>query len=335
MSIRDSRVNRSSVGVTLAVAVALWAAGAAGAGTPPGDAVPGGIAGRTLETVYGLSRRVEPFSGRHLFEGPGLRIAACAGMEVVIVNGREVVLSRPVEVRRGDLLFPDDFARALKAGSGPAPRTPSAPPEEESPRLDRGVVVLDPGHGGDHTGGRGATGICEKTITLDVSLRLRDLLQKRGIRVVMTRTTDAHLDPDVQDDLDKRVTLANRTHPDLFLSVHVNWAKSRDARGFEVYVHRGEAGTSRDRASRDVAEGIVANFERSLSTPNRGLKEAGFYVIRNTRSPAVLVEVEFVSNPQGERDLSTPAYRQKLADLIADAVVRHFPARATARDAGR
>ena len=324
---------QNAVQPLLTAAIWLGVAGAAGAApvdpvSGPSTALGAGLEGRSLETSYGLTRRIEPFSGRNLYEGAGLRLAACPGMEVVVVNGLEVVLSRPVEARRGDLVFPSDLAKYLgREEKRPAVREPVAPPSQDLPRLDRGIVVIDPGHGGDHTGGRGQGGLLEKTVTLDVSLRLRDLLQRQGIRVVMTRTTDAHLSPNVQEHLERRVAIADRETPDLFLSVHVNWAATREARGFEVYVHRGETGTARDRASRRVAEGIVANFEKSLSSPDRGLKEAGFYVIRNTRCPAVLVEVEFVSNAQGERDLGSPSYRQKLADLIGDAVVKNYPSR--------
>ena len=321
----------ASAAVLAALAGSVPGSAAAPAADPrPVPAAGGELTGRMVESKFGLVRRVEPISGRHQFEGEGLRLVACAGMDVVLVNDRDVLLSRPVGVRQGDLLFPPDLVRHLGRDVRPGAPPPSAA-KEPPLRLDRGTVVLDPGHGGDHTGGRGAGGLCEKTVTMDVCLRLRDELQKRGIRTILTRTSDVHLNPDVQEDLERRVAISNQAKPDLFLSIHVNWAKSRDARGFEVYVQRGEAGTSRGRESRRVAETIVAAFDRALDTPNRGLKEAGFYVIRNTRSPAVLVELEFVSNPRGERELSDPAHRQKLAELIGEATAKSMPSRTAAK----
>ena len=325
------RNHRVWAAVLTLLAGAVPAAGASPAADPRPVPVSGAeLSGRMIESKFGLVRRVEPFSGRHQFEGEGLKLTACAGMDVVLVNDRDVLLSRPVGVRQGDLLFPPDLVRHLGRDVRPGAPPPSAG-KEPPLRLDRGTVVLDPGHGGDHTGGRGAGGLCEKSVTMDVCLRLRDQLQKRGIRTILTRTTDAHLNPDVQEDLERRVVISNQAKPDLFLSIHVNWAKNRDARGFEVYVLRGEAATARGRESRRVAETIVSAFDRALDTPNRGLKEAGFYVIRNTRSPAVLVELEFVSNARGERELASPAHRQKLAELIGEATAKSMPSRTAAR----
>jgi N-acetylmuramoyl-L-alanine amidase len=125
------------------------------------------------------------------------------------------------------------------AAAPPARRAIAAPESERPPRRERTqhVVVVDPGHGGPDRGMRGPIGsrrVHEADITLGVSRRLREALQKRGFGVVMTRTTDTLIA------LADRGHIANRAQGSVFVSVHVNaanprWRRPQDARGFETY----------------------------------------------------------------------------------------------------
>jgi N-acetylmuramoyl-L-alanine amidase len=139
----------------------------------------------------------------------------------------------------------------------------------------------------------------------------------------MTRETDRHLAPEVRADLDARVEFTERHDPDLFISVHANWAENKGAQGFEIFYPRaGCAASAAERqASKRLAETIQGIFAKRFDTPDRGVKEAGFFVIKNAPCPSVLVELDFVSNLASEKKLREASYREKLADAVADAVL--------------
>lgn len=338
-----------------------------------------------------LSR--EPSMGVVIGEGEGLRVTAGPGLSAILINGKGIPLERPVIEQDGEIWIPAEAARAiptraLAADLRPPPegaRRTGTPGSAEPvairpadaataisvrsagpvrPPSRPFTVVLDAGHGGPHTGGKGRGGLLEKTVNLDVALRLQRRLAAAGIRVILTRASDAAFSDDRNEDLRRRFDICNRAYPDLFLSIHSNWSESSSARGFEVYVRRERATDRREKVSdaaaypipaerlggiplrdaavermltdllvdrsaagsRLLAREIEERFRRSLPTENRGLKEQDFQVIRWSNCPAVLVELEFISNARGERELSSPAHRDKLADLLAEAV-RAFRAR--------
>jgi N-acetylmuramoyl-L-alanine amidase len=311
----------------------------------------------------GFTPRESPSLGRSMFVLEARRVVLSAGMRTALVDGRSVRLPEAPEIRAGGLSLSSASADALlaalgaAAGEEPAPLRPAdAPAETPAPSGRLRKVVIDPGHGGCFDGARGRSGLKEKEVTLDVALRLRALLEARGVTVVMTRSRDTQLSANLKEDLQRRVDIATKERPDLFLSIHANYAESGDARGFEIYRPRDEARAARaeaiwkgpfdlDRAlgaraprdedSRKALAGLlVEEFDRqsaciawdieraftSLPTLNRGVKEAGFHVIQWAQCPAVLVELEFVSNPQGERRLKDPRYRADLARRLAEAV---------------
>lgn len=271
-----------------------------------------------LAAAFDLVRSTEAATGRETLKGPGVCAVYAPGLSVALVNGERVELSTPVSIARGRTLLPPELAERIRRLA--APRT-AATPKPAARRIGF-KLMLDPGHGGMHTGGKSRDGrLMEKDVVLDVCLRLRPLLEDMGIEVVMTRTTDVHFSEDVDDDLMRRVALANRARPDFFLSVHSNWVPGAEPRGFEIYVARHlEAGRE---GSRRMADEIRAQFRRHLDTEDRGIKEAGFKVIRLTDAPAALVELEFLSNPRGARELGDPAHRQRLSELLAEAVRRY------------
>jgi len=294
---------------------------------------------------HGLIATRDAVSGRDILKG-GSTVIVAPGMSVALVDGRIIELSEPVRIEDGrTVVGREDISRlAAVVRDGvrepapyvaPAPREKPAivpakpvPPLVKQDRHDRrpgrfNTIVLDPGHGGVHTGGKGLRGTLEKDITLDIALAVRDRLKEEGIRVVMTRQTDTQFSPEVREDLRRRAEFTNRTKPDLFLSVHVNWAENKGAQGFEVFYPRAgcEGSASERQTGRRLAEKIRETFANRFDTPDRGVKEAGYYVIKNAECPAVLVEVEFVSNVPGEKNLRDASYRKRLADAIADAVL--------------
>jgi N-acetylmuramoyl-L-alanine amidase len=174
--------------------------------------------------------------------------------------------------------------------------------DDSQPRSST-VVVIDAGHGGFDRGGIPRQQVAEKTMTLDVALRLRSILEKSGYRVVMTR------DRDVFVPLPNRVAIANSYRDAIFVCIHFNSATRSGANGIETYFY------SRD--SLALASAIHYNLIGNTNTPNRGVRRRGYFVLRKTRIPAVLVECGFLTNPTEARNSQNSNYRQGLAENIA------------------
>jgi N-acetylmuramoyl-L-alanine amidase len=263
---------------------------------------------------------------------------------------------------------------APTAGASPAepPQTAAAEPrsgeDEASPAVPRrtengyslarqlgagvGRIVIDAGHGGKDPGTLSGS-LREKDIALDIAKRLRDNLTERGLEVIMTRDTDVFVP------LEQRAFIANSREADLFVSVHVNAARNRNARGLETFYlnlatspdaievaarENASTGTIRmadvdnllkqilnhtwKEESREFATTIQARMAESIlgrteHPQNRGVKTAGFHVLLGAKMPAVLVEVGFVSNREEARQLRSASHRKKLAAAIADGVIRY------------
>jgi N-acetylmuramoyl-L-alanine amidase len=239
----------------------------------------------------------------------------------------------------------------------PAPAVPSANSDGQfslARQLGLGVsrVVLDPGHGGHDPGARG-NGVSEAELVLDVTLRLRKLLEKQpGVEVVMTRETDVFIP------LEQRTALANREGADLFLSIHANASRNTKARGVETYFlnfasnPEAEAVAARENSasgrsmhslpeivraialnnkfdeSRDFAEVVQKSMVKRLSARNSelkdlGVKQAPFVVLIGAAMPSVLAEISFVTNKQEGQLLRSSAYRQQIAEALLEAILRY------------
>jgi len=170
------------------------------------------------------------------------------------------------------------------------------------------TVVIDAGHGGHDRGGVPYQRIGEKGMTLDVSQRLKRILQANGYRVIMTRNSDVFVP------LGTRVAIANRYRGAVFVSVHFNSSRRAGANGIETYYYRSD--------SASLAASIHRNVVAAAPTENRGIRRRGFYVIRRTSIPSVLVECGFLTNPQEGRLAQSAAYREKLAERIARGIRR-------------
>lgn len=277
-----------------------------------------------LTQKFDLTRASEPATGRETLRGPGLTIVFAPGVRVALINGDPMTLESPVEISGGRIRLPADLAALIERLAAPRKSAPEPKPAKAAKKGDAlgrpFKIVIDAGHGGVHTGCHSRSGYTEKDVTLDVSRRLQDLLEGMGADVVMTRTSDSHFSEDIDTDLMRRVQISDRAHPDLFLSIHCNWAPNPDVRGFEVYVSRDGKADGGD--SRRMAAEVRSIFRSNLETEDRGIKEAGFKVVRHTDAPAVLVELDFISNPQSSRQFGDPDHRQKVAELLAEAVRR-------------
>src|SRR5438874_7334897 len=169
------------------------------------------------------------------------------------------------------------------------------------------VVLIDAGHGGFDRGGIPRQRIAEKTMTLDVALRLRKKLLEAGYRVVMTRDSDFFVP------LSERVAIANSNDNAIFICIHFNSASRAEANGIETYYYRRDAMT--------LAGDIHRNVIAGAPSENRGIRRRGYYVLRKTTSPAVLVECGFLTNPTEGQLALTTAYRDKLAEEISRGIL--------------
>lgn len=182
------------------------------------------------------------------------------------------------------------------------------------------IIVLDPGHGGSDAGAIGPMGVTEKSVSLAVSLKARELLNDSGYQVVMTRTTDIDVAaPGVSDatELQARVDKAP-PNAAMFISVHCNAFSNSSANGVETYYAPGAVKGSR------LAQLLNEELLRMGGLNNRGVKAARFYVMTHSKCPASLIELGFITNPREEQLLASEDYQQKLAQAITNAVNRYF-----------
>jgi N-acetylmuramoyl-L-alanine amidase len=195
-------------------------------------------------------------------------------------------------------------AVAPRPTATPAARTRTVVvPEGQRPST---TIVIDAGHGGFDRGGIAGQRVDEKTMNLDVALRLRSVLQASGYRVIMTR------DHDVFIPLGTRVAIANSYRDAIFVCIHFNATPRRSASGIETYFYSSQ--------SLGLASAIHYYVAGGAPSANRGVRRRGFYVLRNTRIPSVLVECGFLTNPNEAQYAQNSAYRQKLALEIAHGV---------------
>ena len=175
-------------------------------------------------------------------------------------------------------------------------------------------VIIDPGHGGPDPGAIGIGGIRETDVVLEVSKIVKKILSDKGVKVMLTRTNEVDLD------LSPRVSFANSTNADIFVSIHANASrgKRRDINGLETFYFRGWKG-------RLLAKRIQKQILRvSPGSPDRGVKQGRFYVIKNTRMPAVLVEIGFLTGRLDSRRLEKTTHRKRLAYAIAKGILEYL-----------
>ncbi|SBO42428.1 N-acetylmuramoyl-L-alanine amidase [Cyanobium sp. NIES-981] len=226
-------------------------------------------------------------------------------------------LSRAVLLGLGEGDIEGTAVASYPVASFPTASTPLS--ADGLPVVPRGrfKVVIDPGHGGPDPGAVGIRGLRETDVVLDVSLQVARLLQARGVTVVMTRTSE------VDVDLPPRVSLANRVGADVFVSVHANALSMArpDVNGIETFYF--SSGYSRRLA--DSLQGQMLAV--SPGSPNRGVKQGRFFVIRRTVMPSALVEMGFVTGALDAPRLADPAHRRRLALALATGILQYLGGR--------
>ena len=216
------------------------------------------------------------------------------------------------------------------------------------------TIIIDPGHGGKDPGSVGYKGTKEKDIVLDVSKRLARKIQKNlRVKTVLTR------DEDVFIRLQDRTKFANTNEGDLFISIHVNSNESKKPYGFETYLlkpgrnqeainvalrensvielegNKFEQLTDEQLIQATIAQSgfvqysekfaalVQEEIDKRVQSRNRGVKQAGFYVLMGASMPNVLIELGYISNPNEEKKLNSSSYRDMLATSIYYAILEY------------
>lgn len=192
--------------------------------------------------------------------------------------------------------------------------TPSAPSSTPSPwrsSSQRVTVVIDPGHGGRDPGAVGIGGLKEVQVVLPISQEVARLLRAKGVNVVMTRSTDQYVS------LQGRVDIAERSRGKVFVSIHANAISLRrpDVNGVETFYYQ---------TGKSLSQSIHRSIHRRIRIGDRGVRQARFYVLRKSSMPASLVEVGFVTGRLDAPRLRQPAFRQQMADAIAEGILNHL-----------
>ncbi len=259
-------------------------------------------------------------------------------------------------VSRGQTLPPP-----LKSMTPTVPGHPAAVPvmQPNAPTMVRALglkihrIVIDPGHGGRDSGTIGPNGLEEKTVTLDVALRLGRLLRRKlGMQVFYTRDTDTYVP------LEMRTEIANRDRADLFISIHVNSNPDQAIQGAATYyLSFTNSADALELAARENAVSkqsihelsslmkkialndklnesriFAQDVEQSLyhgmevgdpAYEDLGVKKAPFVVLIGANMPSILAEIAFLSNPESAQELTEPAYRQRIAEALYRGVARY------------
>jgi len=254
----------------------------------------------------------------------------------------------------------DTFAELLKSQSW-SPDASGGEGEEKKVALapdrpgDQFTVVVDAGHGGIDSGALGISGTLEKDVTLAFAKAFAEALRAKNIRVLLTRDGDEFLR------LSERVEFGREHNADLFVSVHADSISIKSIRGATVYTlsdrasdrmaealaeHENEADevagitlseepdgvadilidlTRRETQvfSIGLADKIIAAFDGDIRLINNPHRYAGFRVLKAPDVPSVLVELGYLSNPEDEKLLNDPEWREKVAGLLTQSVIKY------------
>ena len=247
-------------------------------------------------------------------------------------------------------------SEAHTAGDAQGAKSASVKTEKIYKSTKGKLIVIDPGHGGSDSGAVG-NGLKEKSVVLATSKKLGALLQKRGYKVLYTRTTDVFIN------LRSRTAFAARKNADMFISIHANAApnakaalkmngvetfflsparseRSKNAAALENkgdledmntfskqtflnFLNR-EKIISSNKLAIDIQSYMLSSVKKSFASKDGGVREAPFWVLVGATMPAVLVEIGYITHPQEGKNLGKSAYQDRIAQGIANGVDAYF-----------
>ncbi|HIE36399.1 MAG TPA: hypothetical protein EYP89_04080 [Candidatus Omnitrophica bacterium] len=287
--------------------------------------------------------RIEEFCKKHSFQynfdtlddvikitSPKKEIRLVLNSCLGYINGETFYLKQPPLYIRGKILLPKELEEVV------AKKVVLLKPLFKIEK-----IIIDPGHGGRDPGAISFNGLKEKNLNLRVSKYLKEELEKRGYKAILTRSKDNYLS------LKERVKIAKKYSADVFLSIHTNSNRSRKIRGVEIYYLSPSRFKSLERAIK-LAKGkdfddipfeakvivwdltLGKNYATSVELAqhlyfafkNLGFKvslpkRAPFYVLKFAYVPSVLVEIGYLSNPYEEKSLRKKYYQKQIAEAIA------------------
>lgn len=190
-------------------------------------------------------------------------------------------------------------------------------------RSEGQTVVIDPGHGnmnswgGTDPGAIGPSGITEREVVMEISLRLGRILQEKGISTIFTRIGETSLGAS------ERAAAANISGSELLLSIHANAAHDRNISGTMTFYCVPDSELKEQlEACRGLAELVQEEMLHGLRREDKGVRTGSFTILRQSRVPAALAEVAFISNPEEEKLLSSPDFQQLAAESMAKGIER-------------
>lgn len=264
-----------------------------------------------------------------VLKGKTTRLELEAGSRDFELDGMRVFLGEPAVAHRSSIYISQiDRDRFLLPILDPR-RIPG-------PRPKLKTIVIDPGHGGKDNGAQNTRlRLKEKSMALDVALRLERILKQAGYRVVLTRRKDTFIP------LPLRPARARKEKADLFISIHFNAMENKKVAGTETYIltpqYQRSTSSSRPTSAdkvrhsgngEDVWNAVLgyrmhSSLVRALKSDDRGLKRARFAVLRDLDCPGLLVEGGYLSNDAEARKIGTAKWRQELAVAIASGVQQY------------
>ncbi|MDD5584053.1 MAG: N-acetylmuramoyl-L-alanine amidase [Candidatus Omnitrophica bacterium] len=264
---------------------------------------------------------------------PGKEIRMLLNSSVVYINGDFFSLKGYPFYLKGSIYVPKEIERLIS----------SKEIMKFEPSLNLKTIVIDAGHGGRDPGAMSRHGLKEKGLNLNVAKRLKEALEEKGYKVILTRPDDEYLT------LQRRVEIAKEYNADLFVSIHTNASRSRKLNGVEIYYLSPSRFNSEERAvelarnegfwkddlpfdartilwdmlliknyavSIDLSQSLYFSF-KNLGFRVKSPKKAPFYVLRLAYVPSVLVEMGYISNSYEEKVLQRTSYQKQIAEAIA------------------
>lgn len=188
-------------------------------------------------------------------------------------------------------------------------------------KIYSGIIVIDPGHGGEDTGAISQNNVNEKDVVLDISLKLGEKLEENNFKVYFTRKSDKALGNTVRSDIINRAKFINARNADIFLSIHLNGSDIESAKGVESY--------SRflDDKSYLLAESIQDELSSIEYTKDRGIKktnEKSLGILRYTNITGVLLELGFITNSEDEKYLISEEGQDIIVYCILNGILNYF-----------
>lgn len=178
------------------------------------------------------------------------------------------------------------------------------------------TVVIDAGHGGADPGKIGINNAVEKEINLQIAKNVEEILTGAGVRVVMTRKGEDGVSENKKEDMRKRVEIIDQANAEIAVSIHQNSFSSEAEKGAQVFYYgQSEEGMR--------AAEIIQNHLKLLDPENRRqIKENdSYYILKNTKTPTVIVECGFLSNWEEAKKLTQESYQRDIAEVISEAIL--------------